>query len=194
MPFRTPKILFIILCLSTASYGFKANSYPAADGTKRFEKDGLLFDYAPEWELSDQSNQAAQQLVLTEKALDAQIMLIVLREPITSPKQEEEAKGAVIEPGINHLIKQYETAGINVKRSPLSGEVGKLPAEGLKLDFEVDRQPGATDIYWLIVNGRLIQLFFIRPAKTTAKATACWDTIRRTIQIEKSDAKPKAAK
>ncbi|HKZ80560.1 MAG TPA: hypothetical protein VJ124_19950 [Pyrinomonadaceae bacterium] len=73
------------------------------DSGSRFEKDGLGFDYSSLWELSDQSNPAAQQLVLMEKALDAQIMIIVLRGALTSAKQEEQAKSALIEPSISRL-------------------------------------------------------------------------------------------
>ncbi len=159
-----------------------------------FEKDGLTFDYTANWELSDQSNAAAQQLVLTEKTLDAQIMIIALRGAITSSKQEEQAKAALIEPSITRLLKQYEDAAIKVERSPAKTEVAGSPAEGAQLRFAVDGQPGATDIYWRVINQRLVQLFFIRPEKTAAKTVVCWDTIRASLKIEKPVAKSKDRK
>jgi hypothetical protein len=153
--------------------------------TKQFSKDGLEFSYSPTWELSDQSNQVAQQLVLTEKNLDAQIMMIVRREAIASAKEEERVKTAEIEPGINRLLKQYEDAAIKVERQPARGEVAGAFADGAQLRFQVDGQPGATDIYWVVLNRRFVQLFFIRSGKTEKEATTCWDLIRRSLKIDK---------
>jgi hypothetical protein len=142
-----------------------------------------MFDYPPNWELSDQSNPAAQQLVLTEKTLDAQIMIIALRGVITSSKQEEQAKTTLVEPSINRLLKQYEDAAIKVERMPAKTDVSGSPAEGVQLRFAVDGQPGATDIYWRVINQRLVELFFIRPEKTAPKTVSCWDTIRQTLRV-----------
>jgi len=91
------------LCLLLACCGLKAVAQPPESSVKRFEKDGLAFDYTGNWELHDQSNPVAQQPVLMEKALDAQIMIIVLRGALTSAKQEEQAKAALIEPSISRL-------------------------------------------------------------------------------------------
>jgi hypothetical protein len=165
---------------------------PTEELANRFEKDGLVFDYAKNWELSDQSNAAAQQLVLTEKTLDAQIMIIVLRGTISDSKQEEQAKTAVIEPSITQLLKQYEDAAIKVDRTPAAGNVAGEPAEGVQLRFAVDRQPGATDIYWRVINQRLVQLFFIRPEKNEGKAIACWDLIRNSLKIDNGKNKAKS--
>src|SRR5882762_7129047 len=83
---------FLIVC-----FAFKVAAQSPENSPRRFEKDGLAFDYTQNWELNDQSNPAAQQLVLTEKALDAQIMIVGLRSMLTSTKQEEQAKIALIE-------------------------------------------------------------------------------------------------
>ncbi len=185
--------ILLAISLLVVGAGFSAASQSSSE-PKHFEKDGLVFDYAPNWELSDQSNAAAQQLVLTEKTLDAQIMIIALRGAITSSKQEEQAKAALIEPSITRLLKQYEDAAIKVERSPAKTEVAGSPAEGAQLRFAVDGQPGATDIYWRVINQRLVQLFFIRPEKTAAKTVVCWDTIRASLKIEKPVAKSKDRK
>ncbi len=70
--------LITVLSLLVVGAGFKTASQFSSD-PKHFEKDGLIFDYTSNWELSAQSNAAAQQLVLTEKTLDAQVMIIALR-------------------------------------------------------------------------------------------------------------------
>jgi hypothetical protein len=179
--------LLVASCLLVVSLNATAQS--PSNSAKRFEKDGLVFDYTANWELSDQSNAAAQQLVLTEKTLDAQIMIIALRGTITSSKGEEQAKAALIEPSIKRLLKQYEDAAIKVERATATTDVAGASAEGAQLRFAVDGQPGATDIYWLVINQRLVQIFFIRPEKTASKATICWDLIRNSLRIEKPPAK-----
>lgn len=171
--------LLIACCL------FKAAAQSREDYAKRFEKERLIFDYAQNWELNDQSNSAAQQLVLTEKTLDAQIMIIALRSALTSTKHEEQAKAALIEPSVSRLLKQYEDAGIKVERSSAITNVAGSPAEGAQLRFAIDGQPGATDIYWRVINQRLVQLFFIRPEKTASKTEVCWDMVRSALKIEK---------
>jgi hypothetical protein len=181
--------LLVASCLLVVS--LKATGLSSSNSVNRFEKDGLGFDYTENWELVDQSNPAAQQLVLTEKTLDAQIMIIALRGAITSSKQEEQAKAALIEPSITRLLKQYESADISVERSPATADVGGSPAEGAQLHFTVDGQPGTTNIYWLVINQRLVQLFFIRPGKTESKTMVCWDMVRGTFKIERQVTKPK---
>jgi len=87
-----------------------------------------------------------------EKTLDAQIMIIALRVTLTSAKQEEQAKTALVEPQISRLLKQYEDAAIRVERSPATADVAGSPSEGVQLHFAVDGQAGATDIYWRVIN------------------------------------------
>jgi hypothetical protein len=167
--------------VATISLAAAAGSYTA---NQHYQKDGLRFDYGETWELNDQSNADAQQLVLTEKGLDSQIMIVAPRKAVTTPKQEEQAKATVVEPGINRLLKQYEDAGVKVSRAPLKVELSSAPAEGARLQFQVDGSPGTTDIVWAIINRRLVQLFFIRPDKTSQDASACWDLIRNSLKIE----------
>jgi hypothetical protein len=163
-----------------------ARAQSTAAPTKTFDQQGLVFDYVGNWELSGEPTGEVQQLVLTEKTLDAQIMVIVPRTPINSPKEEETANHAVVEPTINRLIKQYDDAGIKIERVPHSGDVAGAPAQGIQLRFTVDGQPGSTDIYWLVMNQQLVQLIFVRPEKTASLTTPCWDLIRRTLKIRKS--------
>ena len=169
-PFSCAPVL--ILCsLLFAAASFQALSSSTSE-TTHFEKDGLAFDYLSSWELNDQSNPAAQQITLLDKTVDAQVMIIALRGAITNTKQEEQAKTRLIEPSITRLLKQYEDAAIRVERIPLRVDVNGILAEGAQLRFAVDGQPGITDVCWLVVNQHLVQLFFMRPEKTAAQATA----------------------
>ncbi len=188
------RIPLCVLGLFINLLSFNAHGQSSNSGPKHFDKEGLVFDYDASWELNGQNDANGHQLVLTEKALDAQIMIIELHSPITSPKEEEAAKKAVVEPMISRLLKQYDDAGIPVERVALTGSVANLPAQGLQLRFSVDGAPGTTDIYWVVVNQRLVQLIFIRPEKTAAKATPCWDLVRNNLRIGKAEAKEKNAK
>jgi hypothetical protein len=101
--------LIFTSCLLLAWCDLNATGQIPENSSKCFEKDGLAFGYTESWELSDQSNPAAQQLVLMEKALDAQIMITVLRGVSTSAKQEEQAKAALVEPSISRLLSNTQT-------------------------------------------------------------------------------------
>jgi hypothetical protein len=46
----------------------------------------------------------------------------------------------------------------------------------LKLNW-LDGFRGTTDIAWAVKNQHLVQLFFIRPDRTSAEASHCWDLI-----------------
>jgi hypothetical protein len=175
------------LMLTAALFVF-ANAVVQSPETaqKTFDQQGLVFDYAGSWEMSGQPNGDIQQLVLLEKTLDAQIMIIVPRTRITSAKQEEDAKHTFVEPAINRLLKQYDEAGIKTEQTSLSGEVAGTAAQGIQLRFSLDGQAGAADIYWLVTNQRLVQLIFVRPQRTASQSTPCWDLIRRTLKIRKS--------
>ena len=175
------------LALVVALFFLFVNAFgqSAATPQKTFDQQGLIFDYAGNWELSGQPTGDVQQLVLTEKTFDAQIMVIVPRTAITSEKEAEAANHSVVEPTINRLLKQYDDAGIKIERNTISGEVAGALAQGVQLRFVVDSQPGFTDIYWLVINQRIVQLIFVRPEKTSSQSTPCWDLIRRTIKIRK---------
>jgi len=153
--------------------------------SKTFDQQGLAFDYVGNWELSGQPTGEVQQLVLIEKALDAQIMVIVPRNAITSSKEEELATQSVVDPTIKRLIKQYEDAGIALERNVVAGEIAGMTAHGLQLRFSVDGLQGFTDIYWLVLNQRLVQMIFVRPERTSSQTSPCWDLIRRTLKIHK---------
>jgi hypothetical protein len=154
--------------------------------SKTFDQQGLTFEYASDWDISGQQTGDVQQLVLIEKALDAQIMVIVPRSLITSASEEEAATQSVVEPTIKRLVKQYDDAGIAIERTEVGGEVASVPAHGIQLRFKVDGQQGFTDIYWLVLNQRLVQLIFVRPERTSSQSGPCWDLIRRTVKIHKA--------
>src|SRR5438045_9063559 len=65
---------------------------------KHFTKDGLLFDYAKGWEVTDASNADAQSLTLNRVGSDAQISVFAHRGKIDTPEKLAQAKKAIIHP------------------------------------------------------------------------------------------------
>lgn len=119
------KIVLLRWLLLPVIIGLEARAHAQSkESVNQFQKDGLAFDYASSWVLSDQSNGAAQQLTLIDKTNDAQIMIIALRGAITNAKQEEQARAGLIEPSISRLPKQYEDAGIKAERASLENRSG----------------------------------------------------------------------
>ena len=154
--------------------------------TKTFDQQGLSFEYFSSWELSGQPTGEVQQLVLAEKSLDAQIMIISQRASITTPKDEETAKQNIVDAMVVRVMKQYEAAGIKVERTEMTNDIAGAPAKGFQLRFAVDQQPGSMDISWLVLNQRFIAVIFLRPTSTATRSTLCWDLIRQTLKIHKT--------
>ena len=64
-------------------------------------------------------------------------------------------------------------------------EIGGTKAEGAELRFLLDGRPANTFIHWPVVNKRLVLLFFTRPYENAEKTSACWDTIRKSLKVER---------
>jgi hypothetical protein len=156
-----------------------------ASSTKAFDQQGLSFEYFSSWELSGQPTGEVQQLVLAEKALDAQIMIISQRASVTSPKEEETAKQNIVDAMVTRVMKQYEAAGIKVERAEMTNDIAGVTAKGFQLRFAVDQQPGSMDVSWLVLNQRFIAIIFLRPEKTASQSILCLDLIRQTLKIHK---------
>ena len=92
-------------------------------------------------------------------------------------------KKQVVDPWLTSLISQYTRVGIKVERSSAATEVGGEQAEGVRLKFSLDNQPGSGDVYWPLLDKRLVLIYFIRPDKTSEKAAGGWDAIRKSIRV-----------
>ena len=73
---------------------------------KQFNKDGLLFEYEPDWSLSDDSNSDAQQLTFTRGDSDAQIRVFVHRRKIP-PEKMAKARKSLVDSYIESTTKQF---------------------------------------------------------------------------------------
>src|SRR5258708_33883310 len=126
---RLRKLIFIPLLF--------AISAAAAVGqeTKKYANGGVTFEYLPAWELTEQSAADSQQISLSNKETDSQILVIVLRKQVNSKEPMADLKKQVVDPWLTQLISQYKTGGISVVREASTGEISGQQAEGMKLRF-----------------------------------------------------------
>jgi hypothetical protein len=160
---------------------------------KRFDKDGLAFDYPNGWAVEDQSNQDAQQLTLGRSDMDAQIRFFVHRGKVDTPEKMAQAKTKFIDPYVEATAKQLADMGGKPTREPASTEIAGLKAEGIRIKAVLDGVPGEADIYWLTVGNRVVVLTFFGPDTALKQAASAWNTVRNSLQITENKPAQKAA-
>jgi len=157
---------------------------------KHFSKDGLLFDYPSEWLLTDTSSSDAQQLTLTRTNSDAQLRVFVHRGHISAEKMAD-ARKALVDPYIESTSKQFEQMGGQPTRSADSTEIGGVKADGVRIRAVLGDEPGAAQIFWLLVGKRVVVLTFFGPDKDLKQWTSAWDLVRSSLKIEEIKPAPK---
>lgn len=125
----------------------------------------------------------SQQISLSNKESDSQLLLIVLRKQVNSKEPMADLKKQVVDPWVAQLINQYKVAGISVVREAAYAEVGGQQAEGMKLKFFLDNNPGGAEAYWVLLDKRLVMLYFIRPDKVSDKAEPGLEAIRKSLKV-----------
>jgi hypothetical protein len=156
-----------------------------------YDKDGLAFDYPKGWSLEDSSNADAQQMVLARPDSDAQIKFYIHRNSIKAENLEK-ARKSLVDPYIDGIVKTFERMGAHPERSLASSEIAGGKADGAKLVAVLEGEPGAAEIYWALVEGRLVVLTFFGPDKAMKRATPAWDMVRTTLTIQgEAPAQPK---
>lgn len=174
------KILFGAILLASctvASIGQEA---------KKYSKGGVSFEYAAGSEVTDQPSQDSQRIILSNKDSDSQVMIIVLQKRVASGASMADIKKATVDPWLTSLTDQYTKAGIAIERSPDTTEISGESVEGTKLKFSLDGQAGTGYAYWILLDKRLVLLYFIRPDKLAEKASAGWDVLRKSIRVGES--------
>jgi len=177
--------LLLLCCLA-------ALAQSAGSGTKRFNKDGVSFKYPARWSFSDSSNQEAQKLLLESGNSEASIMLITHRDRVLAEKWAQ-AREDVAFSYVAITAKQYEESGGNPELSPGSLNIGSARAEGMIIRAKVLDEPHTTEIYWALINERLVVLMFGGPDKDRRGAVSAWRTVRNSIQFagQKPATKPR---
>lgn len=157
---------------------------------KHFTKDGLSFDYPPGWSVEDASNSDAQVLKLTRPDADLQLTVFAHRGRITAEKMADAHK-AFIDPYVDGTAKQFTSMGARVDRTPDTSDIAGAPAEGVKIKVMVTGDSATSQIYWALVNQRVVILTYFGPDNDRKKFASSWDMVRNSLKIE--DAKPKAS-
>lgn len=188
------------LCLSIKLFAlvifFSLTAFAqSSSDVKRFDKDGLAFDYPNNWTIEDQSNQDAQQMTLGQASLDAQIRLFVHRGKIDTPEKLAQAKTKLIDPYIEATANTFTQMGAKPTREPATIEIAGLKAEGVRIKATLDNVPGEAAIYWVTLGNRVVVITFFGPDQALKQATPAWNTVRNSLRIEvKKPAQPPAPK
>src|SRR2546421_714892 len=128
--------------IGCASLLLMSVSAQAQGDTKHFAKDGLTFDYANGWTITDESNADAQQLTLSRDGSDAQIRIFAHRGRVDSPEKMAQAKKAFIDPYLKSVNNTFVQMGGKPQSNPISSEIGGAQAEGVRLRASLSGEPG----------------------------------------------------
>jgi len=159
--------------------------------SKNFSKDGLSFDYSGAWELTDDSNNDAQQLTLNKANSDVQIRVFVHKGRITQEKLPD-AKKAFIDPYIASTAKQFVAMGAKPEQVPETSEIGGVKADGTSINASLGGETGAAKIYWAVVGQRVVVSTLFGPDKQIKHLTPAWDLVRTSLKVVDPKAAPAA--
>ena len=148
--------------------------------TKRFNKDGVSFSYPARWRLLDSSSQEAQKFLLESGSSEASIMLLVYRDRVPAENRDQARETALSY--VASTLKQYEGFGAKPKTSAARLKIGSARAEGMIIRGKLD-EPRTDEIYWALINERVVVLMFGGSNKDSRRARPAWHTVRSSIQI-----------
>jgi hypothetical protein len=175
------------LCAIMLCFGLTAGAQTAGN-MKRYEKDGLAFDYPNGWTLVDQSNTDAQQLTLGREGSDAQIRIFVFRSMVDTPEKMTEAQTKLVNPYVEATSKGFVDMGAKPTRTPATIQFGTQQAEGVRIKAVLDSVPGEAGIYWTTMGNRLVVLTLFGPDDALKQAAPVWEGVRNSLRVE--DKKP----
>jgi hypothetical protein len=182
-------VCVVVALVSLSSAVVYSQTTPA--DAKQFNKDGVMFNYLPSWNLVDDSNGDAQQVTLSRSDSDAQMRVFIHRGRIT-PEKMPQARKAFIDSYIDSTAKQFIQMGAKPEQSPDSTDIGTTKSEGVNIRASLGGETGAAKIYWALINERVVVLTYFGPDKELKKHQPAWDLLRSSLQIEqkKPTAKP----
>ena len=157
-----------------------------AQGTpQHFAKEGLSFDYAAGWTLTDESNSDAQQLSIGRPDSDAQLKVFVHRGKAETPEKFAKAKTAFIDPYIKSVNDTFVSfGGTKPESKPTTVQVGAVQAEGVELSTSLGGEKGGATIAWLPLGDRVVVLTFLGPNAALKPAMPVWQMILGSIKVE----------
>jgi hypothetical protein len=170
--FQTVILLFSALLLST----------PLAAQVSQYSKDGISLSYPSGWALSDESDADSQTLALDRGLNEAKIVVMALRRQMDS-QQLAEAQSRMSRAILDSLTESITRAGGQVERSSVSVTVGGGQANGIRLRTVLDGEGGNVDVYWLVLDNRLVHLILIGSDQALERASLAWIMVCSTLQV-----------
>lgn len=149
---------------------------------KLFEKDGVSFEYAAGWSVTDDSNSDAQQLNLARADSDLSIGVFVHKGRISADKFAE-AKKSLVDPYVAARVKQFVQMGLKPEQSPITSDIAGIKADGTRISAVLGGDPGGASIYWALIGQRVVILTMFGPDSDAKKLAASWDLVRNSLKV-----------
>ncbi len=150
--------------------------------SSQFNRDGLSFSYPSDWRLEDASDATAQTLNLDRGKDDAKIIVVVLRTQL-SGAQLAEVQPKMTSALAEAMVEEIQKLGAQVQRSGVSEMIGGVQAQGVRLRATVQGEAGNCDIYWLVLNSRLVHIVFLGSDQERIRAANAWNMLRSTLRV-----------
>lgn len=151
---------------------------------EHFSKDGLSFDYPSGWTLADKSGDAAQQLVVLLQGSSARVQVVAHRQPLQSREQVSAARESITIPYVKGLARQFGLDGPPDWKDAQCLTVGKRLATGLHFSGRLDGEPGAADVFTVVLGQRLVHLVYTRADKDDARGSEAWKGVTGSLSVE----------
>lgn len=151
---------------------------------EHFSKDGLSFDYPSGWTLADKSGDAAQQLVVLLPGSSARVQVVAHRQPLQSRAQVSAARESITIPYVKGLARQFGLDDTPDWKDAQCLTVGKRLATGLHFSGKLDGQPGAADVFTVLLGQRLVHLVYTRADKDDARGSEAWKGVTGSLSVE----------
>ena len=182
-------LLSLVVLLSLGCAHALAQS-PGKD-TKRFSQDGVSFSYPARWSLSDSSDQQVQKVFLESGNSDAIILLLVHHDRVLAENWKQTVENVALS-YVGSILTQYEESGTKPKVSQVKSKIGNTVAQGMIIRGTLYQEPRTDEIYWALINERLVMLMLGTPDDDRRKAASAWYTVRSSLKFagQKPAAKP----
>lgn len=176
--------LFALLCSLAAAQ----NSAPQV---KHFSDKGLSFDYPSDWTLTEQSQEGGQKFIV-HQGDGALIMVLSRFEQINSQEQLETARRDVADKFTDEMFGELKKRG-EVERKDSQAEVAGVQARGTRLRAVLAGEPGAIEVYSLLLGKRLVMVSIIGTDKESAVAASAWALVRSSLRVAADAASTRGA-
>lgn len=148
----------------------------------QFNRDGLSFSYPAEWTLADESDTNAQTLTLDRGKDEAKIIIVVLRSQLNST-QVAQVQPTMTNAIVDAMAQEIAKLGAQVRRGSISEAIGGVQAQGIRLRASLQGETGNADVFWLVLNSKLVHVVFVGSDQERARASGVWNMVCSTLRV-----------